>query len=187
MASHLIQLYDAIKTLALSAATQTALGIKYIDFADYYRVGPELGDRIARMGPQEGLNAIIISPLSPEETPADAAKRTRRITQPFDIFYVWKRVNGDVQVELRDVIEKWADPLHDILCSEQLRRLGNLRLQDGSGQYVGQVVGFDVSLPNVDVPDNDALYPIGLACFSIRVEAYYITVRDYENLIGQGR
>ena len=186
MASHLIQLYDAIRKTALDPA-QANLDIKYIDFADYYRVGPELGDRIARMGPQDALNAVIVAPLAPEEMPADAAKRTRQVTQPFDIFYIWKREVEGVQVDLRDVIEKWADPLHDVLRTEKMRRLDNLSLTDARGKRVGYVVGFDVSLPNVDVPDNDALYPIGLACFAIRVEVYYIVAIEYANLLDSRR
>lgn len=186
MASHLIQLYDAIRDNALTPS-QENLGIRYIDFADYYRVGPELGDRIARMGPQDALNAVIVAPLAPEETPADAAKRTRQVTQPFDIFYIYRREHDNVQVDLRDVIEKWADPLHDLLCTEKMRRLNNLSLTDGSGHRTGYVVGFDVSLPNVDVADNDALYPIGLACFAIRVEVYYVVATQYANLIDSRR
>lgn len=186
MASHLVELYEAIRNNAL-LPSQDSLNIKYIDFADYYRVGPELGDRIARMGPQEALNAVIVAPLAPEETPADAAKRSRQVSQPFDIFYIWKRETEGVQVDLRDVIEKWADPLHDVLRSEKMRRLNNLRLTDGAGHPVGHVVGFDVSLPNVDIPDNDALYPIGLACFAIRVEVYYVVAIEYANLLDSRR
>lgn len=184
MASHLVQIYRAIKSTCLDP-NQPGLGVNYIDFADYYRVGPELGDRIARLGPQEGLNAIIVAPLAPDEEPADAAKRLRKVTQPFDVFFIYKRENEGVQTDLVDIIEKYADPLHDVLCAEQARRLGNLKLTNAGGDRVGHVVGFDVFVPNTDVPDNDALYPLGLACFTIRVEVHYITARDRETILTQ--
>lgn len=177
MASHVVEIYEAMRNQCLIPA-QAGLDVNYIDLADYYRLGPELSDRIARMGKQKGLNAVIVSPLSPEESSADASHRLRKVVQPYEVFFIWKRTDTD----LKDAIEKYADPLHDVLCAEQVRRLGNLKLHDASGNKVGHVTAVDVSVPDMDPPDNADLYP-NLACCSIRVEISYVTTRDYETQV----
>lgn len=175
MASPVAQFYDEIVSRAIAPAQQS-LGINHIELADYNAVGPELGDRISRMGRQHGLNAVVLVPTTPEEDDhLDAARRGRKVTQPFDLFFVWRR-NGTT---MRDVIDKWANPLHDSLCASQMRRLGGLRLMDALRRPVGHVTGVDVSYPDLDPPDNSALYP-HMSCFSIALRVSYIALRDFD-------
>lgn len=177
MATHLVSIYDRLYDLCFKPAQQQ-LNIGSVDIADVYRLGPELGDRVKRLGPQKALNVVVVVPRPPtDDAPASADGRTRKVAQPLDIYFVWKRAD----VEMRDAIQKYADPLHDLLTQEQVRRLGNLRLHDASNNNVGHVTNFSVGVPNLDPPDNDDLYPIGLACFSIGVEVSYIHILDVDN------
>jgi len=178
VASQVVKLYTAIADLALRPA-QERLRINYIDLEDANRTGVEFGDRVKRLGPQRALNAVIVSPMTPEEQPADAARRNVLVVQPFNVCYIYKR---EPTTELKDIVEQWADPLHDVLNAEQMRRLGNLTLTDAAGNRIGHVDGFVAFLPDFDSANNAMLYEVGLACFDIRVEVSYRIAKDYETL-----
>lgn len=169
MASHLVEIYDALANQCIRPL-QDGMGIKWIDLGDYYRLAPDM---------KNALNAVLVVPLEPEDGPGDSAHRLRRVAQPFDVFFVWPRSKGGVPTDMRQVIEKYADPLHDVLCAEQVRRLDNLKLHDAKGRAVGHVTAVDVGPVNMDPPDNADLYP-HLSCLSIRVEVSYITARDFD-------
>jgi len=173
MSTHVVEIHDALADLVLRPIADK-LGVKHIDFADPYLVGPELGNRVKRLGPQDGLNCIVVSPMPPQDDPADAAKQTKRVEYPLDIYFIFRREGA----ELRDIVQRYVNPLHDELEKIQLQRLGNLKLYNARGRQVGHVVNFGVGEPNLFPPDNDDLYPFGLAAFTIGVQVNYIRVCD---------
>jgi len=183
MASYVTQVFDRLRTLCFEPA-QAGLGIGLIELSDPYALGAELGQRVQRLGPQKGLPALVVVPRSASGESADAGKRTRKVTLPLEIYFLWKRRTDAGDVELRSVVEQWADPLHDLLCSEQVRRLNNLALLDTRKHETGHVVGFDVGEVDLDPPDNEGLYSVGLCSFRIPVEVYYVSVRDWQTQLG---
>lgn len=169
-----VDIYNKLHDLVLLPVSE-ALGVNLIDLSDPYLIGPELGNRIKRLGPQKGLNCIILAPLNPMFTDGDAAAYTKKIEYPMNIYFIFKRG----ETTLKEIVLKYANPLHDALEQHTVRRLGNLRFKNQkTGKDIGHVVNFVVGEPDFFPPDNDDLYPDGLGCFVIPVKVNYIRVLD---------
>ena len=175
MASHIVDIFEVLRTRCFDKLPAD-MGINHVELSDPYTVGPEL-----RTG--RALNAIIVAPMEPTVNPADAAQMTKRVELPLLIYFIFKRGN----VTFRDVIERYVDPLHNVLEQYELRRLGGVQFYGRAnnpgerGKLVARVVNFRVDEPNLFPPDNDDLYPLGLACFTIPVQVNYIKVMDTDN------
>jgi hypothetical protein len=163
----IVTIYEALRKLALDPLADR-LGVNLIELADRYMLGPDLYGQTTSPAPT--LNCLVVSPLTPVENVGDAAQRLKRIEQPLQVAFVFKR--GDLS--LSDVAEKFAAPLHEVLMSSQLRRLGNLKLSDTKGREVGHVTALHCGEPDFFPPDNDDLYPAGLACFTLEVRVSYV-------------
>lgn len=173
--SHVVPIYERLRELVFDKLPES-FNVHLIDLTDPYHIGAELHDRLKRLGPQNGLNAIIVSPLEPEEDiDGDAGQWTKTVVLPLLIYFVYKR--GDTT--LAEASDRWADPLQEILDAEEVRRLDNFELRDRRlNKKVGHVINFIVGEPNFDPPDNDDLYTMGLACFTIGVQVRFIKSRD---------
>ena len=179
MASHLPAIFRRLQALVFDKLP-ASFDIHSTSLFDRWRVGPELdGDIEGEQGQaaKPFLNAIIVSPVEPQEQVGDLAEASGQWTLPLDILFVYRR-----GPDLLNVAETWADPLHDILCQRQLRRLDNLTFHDSNGRKAGHVTGYRVAGPPdfYSEADNDALYGLGLACFRIRVEVELMTLLDPE-------
>jgi len=169
MSSYVTSIFDQLKTLALTKMPDT-FDVHHVELADPWYLGPELERDVqgATQDNEQFLNAIIVSPLPSDVEDLDAQEVGQTWTLHWEIFFIYKR-----GPHLRQVIDGWGDPLHDILGQRQLRRLGGLSgIRNSYGQKSAYVQGFRVAAP----PDfyrqeeNDRLYPLGMACFTIPID-----------------
>ena len=144
-----------------------SMGIHSWGLYDRWHVGPEL-ERDIEGAPQDPAanfpNALVVSPGEPIVERADAQGTAQEWDLPLDIFFIYARTPNH---DLLHVCETWADPLHDALCQRQVRRLGDLKFRNSQRAVLGHVTGFMVEGPPdlYSGPDNDALYPVDMACF----------------------
>jgi len=184
MASHLTQICDRIQTLVIDELPE-AFKVNYSAISDPWYLGPEL-ERDIEGAAQDNtpfLNAIILSPRESSWEPVDEQGCAQTWEQVVDLYFLYARQTADGPKTLRSVIEKYADPLHTILTRRGLRRLGNLKLADSDGVKSGHVTEFTVAGPP-DVyseADNNALAPLGLACFRIRLLVRSVVQLDPES------
>ena len=171
MSSHLVDIFEAFRKQVVDIIPET-LDVHHCDLRDPLYLGPELARDIegATQSHETFLNALILSPLTPEASSADAAAISQDWLYRMDLYFIYRRGPG---LSLRDVVQKWGDPLHDILNQYQLRRLAGLnRMKNTAGKVAAYVTGFKVAGP----PDfyreteNGALYPLDMACFAIPLE-----------------
>lgn len=168
MASNITTIFDRMRTLVIDRLPST-FDVHHAALRDPWYLGPELMRDIegAQQAGDSFLNAVVVSPGQPAHEIADASEQTQAWVQPLDFYFIYRRGPS-----LYDVAQHWADPLHEILCQHQLRRLDDLKFYDTLGRKTGHVVGFNVGgSPDLYAePDNNALYPLGMACFSQRIE-----------------
>ena len=172
MASCVVDIYEKLRELALDPIADT-LDVQHIELADPYLLGPDIFG-------SDTLNALVVSPLTPTTNYGDGTQHMKKIEQPYQVAVVFKR--GDMA--LSDIVQRYATPLHDCLEQYELRRLGNLSLYNTAGKNIGHVVNFLVDEPDFFPPDNDDLYPGGLACFTIQVQVNYLKILDTDTLTG---
>lgn len=178
MASYLPAIYRQLQRLVFDRLPPS-LDVKSNSLYDRWRLGPELDRDIEGKRTDGGLflNAIVVSPLAPIETDADAADTAALWTYPLDIRFLYLRRQDR---DLLHVCEAWADPLHDILCRAELHRLGNLIFRDSVGRQVGHVTKYRVVGPPdfYDEAVNNVLAPLDLACFRQQISVELVTVLD---------
>jgi len=178
MASFLPEIYQRMQS-EIFAKLPPSLGVKSNNLYDQWRIGPELERDIegARAAGELPLNALITSPLTPIEADADAPGTAQLWGYPLDLRFVYERRQDR---DLLQICEAWADPLHDILCQRQLRRLNNFVFRNSAGRELGHVTRFRVAGPPdfYDKETNDLLATLDLAAFRQRLEIELVVQLD---------
>lgn len=178
MASYLPQIYRRLKT-EIFDKLPPSLGVKSNSLYDQWHLGPELERDIegARAAGELLLNALVVSPLTPLEADADAPGTAQLWGYPLDLRFIYERAQDR---DLLQVCEAWADPLHDILCQKELRRLGDFVFRDEHGRELGHVTRFRVAGPPdfYDTEINRGLASLDLAAFRQRLEIEVVVQLD---------
>ena len=173
-------IFDQIKAEALDKLPDS-IKPQFATVHDKWYLGTELVRDIG--GEQNAasakLPAVVLVPMDFPAEEANAQHRAQEWKQPLHLFYIYRRGPHVSEVE-----QSWATPLHEALSQWQIHEgLAGLRFYDSMGRKIGRVIHFHTMGPpdfEVDA-ENRALYPLGLACFRIKLLVECLIAMDADN------